>query len=271
MLTRFLRSLAAALLCAGLALPLAAREPWDDPVTARIIPGWDLPDGRHVAGLELVLEPGWKTYWRSPGDAGIPPSFDWRRARNVGGVAVTWPTPEVHWQNGMRSIGYDGRVVIPLTITPRRDGQMRLRGRMDLGVCADVCMPHSLDIDATLTRGQTAPVAAIAAALAEAPYSAREAGVRAAICTLRPTADGMRIEARLNLPAEARGDGAVIEPGVPGVWVSEAQVARQGGWLVASSELVQTTGRPFAVDRSAVTITVLGGSYAVEVKGCSAG
>ncbi|MEL7099076.1 MAG: protein-disulfide reductase DsbD domain-containing protein [Pseudomonadota bacterium] len=268
---RALRLFIAAGFAAALAAPLFAREPFDDPVTARVIAGWDLPDGRHVAGLELVLDPGWKTYWRSPGDAGIPPSFDWRRARNVGTVEVTWPTPEVHWQNGMRSIGYDGRVVIPLTITPRRDGQIRLRGRMDLGVCADVCMPHSLDIDAMLAPGQTAPVAAIAAAMAEAPYSAQEAGVRAAVCSLRPTGDGMRIEARLSLPAEARGDVVVIEPGVPGVWVSEADVHREGQWLVAASELVHGSGRPFAVDRGGVTITVLGGAYAVEIKGCTAG
>ncbi|MEO0938999.1 MAG: protein-disulfide reductase DsbD domain-containing protein [Pseudomonadota bacterium] len=250
---------------------LAAREPFDDPIAARIIPGWDLPDGRHVAGLELVLEPGWKTYWRSPGDAGIPPSFDWGRARNVRGVEVSWPTPDVHWQNGMRSIGYDGRVVIPLTVAPRRGGDMRLRGRMDLGVCADVCMPHSINLDAVLSPGSTARVGAIAAALADQPYSGAEAGVRAAVCALRPTDDGIRLEARLALPAEARGDVVVIEPGVADVWVSEAEVRREDGWLVAASDLVHTSGRAFAIDRGAVTITVLGGSYAVEISGCSAG
>ena len=262
-------ALTAAALSAG--APVTAQTFMEDPISARIIPGWDLPDGRHVAGLELVLDPGWKTYWRAPGDAGIPPSFDWRRARNIGDVEVTWPTPEVHWQNGMRSIGYDGRIVIPLTVQPRRDGEMRLRGRMDLGVCADVCMPHSLDIDATLTPGNTERVGAIAAALADQPYSGEEAGLRAAVCTMRPTEDGMRLEARLALPAEARGDVVIIEPGIPGAWVSEADVRRDGGWLIATSEVVHTSGQAFAVDRSAVTITVLGGSYAVEIEGCSAG
>jgi len=260
-------------MAAALALPAAgqSREPFDDPVTARVISGWDLPDGRHVAGLELVLEPGWKTYWRSPGDAGIPPTFNWSRARNVADIEVQWPTPEIHMQNGMRSIGYDGRVVIPLTIQPRRDGAVRLRGRMDLGVCSDVCMPHSLDIDGMLSPGETTPVPAIASALAALPYSADEAGVTSATCRVSPTDKGLRIEARIALPSTGRGEIAVIEPNVADVWTSEAKVKRSGPWLIAASDLVHHRGAPFALDRSAVTITVLGGSYAVEINGCTSG
>ncbi|MDO5529308.1 MAG: hypothetical protein Q4F71_07880, partial [Paracoccus sp. (in: a-proteobacteria)] len=51
--------------------------------SARLLPGWVDADGRRITALELVLAPGWKTYWRSPGDAGIPPSFDWRGAEEV--------------------------------------------------------------------------------------------------------------------------------------------------------------------------------------------
>ncbi|MEM8578585.1 MAG: protein-disulfide reductase DsbD domain-containing protein [Pseudomonadota bacterium] len=266
---RLLLSLCLALM----ALPVTAqsREPFADPISARIIPGWDLPDGRHVAGLELVLKPGWKTYWRSPGDAGIPPEFDWSRARNVGAVQVDWPTPEIHIQNGLRSIGYDGRVVIPLTVTPRRSGAIRLRGRMHLGVCADVCMPHAIDLDGALPRGNGTPVPAVASALAALPYSAEEAGVRAATCRLRPTDRGVMLEARVALPRTGRGEIAVIEPNVADVWTSEARVHRADGWLIAVSELVHNRGKPFAIDRSDVVITVLGGQFAVEIEGCTAG
>ena len=49
-------------------------------VSARLMPGWVTPDGARMTALQVELEPGWKTYWRSPGDAGIPPHFDWQAA-----------------------------------------------------------------------------------------------------------------------------------------------------------------------------------------------
>src|SRR5438552_1656004 len=45
-------------------------------------------------GLQFELRPGWKTYWRSPGDAGFPPRGDWSRSSNVADVSVAWPAPE---------------------------------------------------------------------------------------------------------------------------------------------------------------------------------
>ena len=62
--------------------PLAlAAEGYENPVAARILPGWERPDGTRIIGVELTLAPGWKTYWRAPGDSGIPPRFDWSGSR----------------------------------------------------------------------------------------------------------------------------------------------------------------------------------------------
>ena len=63
----------------------------------------------------------------------------------------------------------------------------------------------------------------------------------------------------------------MIEPGVPDVWVSEAATTRSGNTVVAVSEMMHTEGGAFAIDRSNVRITILGGSYAVDVRGCTAG
>ena len=60
------------------ALPAAAQDLPQGLEAARFLPGWTDAEGRRVAALELVLEPGWKTYWRSPGDAGLAPVFDWK-------------------------------------------------------------------------------------------------------------------------------------------------------------------------------------------------
>ncbi len=254
------------------ALPAMAQDPFKNPVTSEVLQGWDLPDGRRVAALRLTLEPGWKTYWRSPGDAGIPPAFDWSRARNLGAVSVTWPTPSVYDQNGLRSIGYSGQLVIPLHVTPNRAGKpVRLQGRMALGVCADICIPHEIDINTLLDTPDASPTPAIVAALADVPYSADEADVQSATCRLSPTEQGMQIEAHVTLPHTGGTEVAVIETGTPGLWISEARTSRKGDTLVAISDMVHPKGGAFGIERSDVRITILGGNYAVDVRGCSAG
>ena len=72
--------------------------------------GWQMQNGHHMAGLSLQLAPDWKTYWRAPGEAGIPPLFDWSGSTNVQSVRVHWPSPVVFHLNGMQTIGYhDGQ------------------------------------------------------------------------------------------------------------------------------------------------------------------
>lgn len=250
--------------------PALAQDPFEAPITSEILQGWDLADGRRVAALRLTLEPGWKTYWRAPGDAGIPPQFDWGTSQNLKDVAITWPTPEVHDQNGLRSIGYSGQVVIPLQIrADRQEKPVRLRGTMFLGVCADICIPHQIDIDTMLDAPDARPTPAIVAAMADVPYSEGDANVRTAICALRPTEQGLQIEARVTLPHTGGQEVAVIETGTPGLWISEPRTARQGDTLVAVSDMVHPEGVAFGIERSDVRITILGGNYAVDVQGCT--
>lgn len=265
-------ALPAALAIALTGLPAQSQDRYGTPVTSEVLQGWDLPDGRRVAALRLTLAPGWKTYWRSPGDAGIPPAFDWSRARNLNHVAITWPTPSVYEQYGMRSIGYSGQVVIPMHVTPSRaDKPVRLQGKMALGVCEEVCIPYEIDFDTWLDTPDAAPTPAIVAAMADVPYSASEADVAAATCQLRPLDDGMEIEARVTLPHTGGTEVAVIETGTPGLWISEAETMRQGNTLIAVSQMMHHSGAAFGIDRSDVRITILGGDYAVDVKGCTAG
>ena len=65
--------------------------------------GWRQPDGSRLAAVEIRLAPGWHTYWRVPGDAGIPPSFDWSGSSNLASVAYEWPRPEIFDSFGMRT------------------------------------------------------------------------------------------------------------------------------------------------------------------------
>ncbi|MFD1344170.1 protein-disulfide reductase DsbD domain-containing protein [Litorisediminicola beolgyonensis] len=249
-----------------LAAPVAAGG-FDQSVSAQLRPGWRLPDGRHVAGLELTLAPGWKTYWRAPGDAGIPPSFDWSGSDNVSAVAITWPVPHVSYQGGMRSVVYTDRVVLPLTVSPSKSGEVRLSGEVSIGVCKDVCLPKTLRLDATLGDGDR-PDPVIAAALADRPFSASEAGVRGVTCSVAQIEGGLSLTAKIDMPSAGGTEEMVIETGNPAVWVSEPESRRDNGLLVATAELMHMEAKPFALDRDEVTVTVIGERHVVEITGC---
>ncbi|SDX15706.1 Disulphide bond corrector protein DsbC [Ruegeria halocynthiae] len=236
-----------------------------------VLDGGKSDNGTYQGALRLTLKDGWKTYWRAPGDAGIPPQFDWSKSRNVGDIAITWPAPKVFDQNGLQSIGYEDQLVLPVEITPKNPAKpVRLRGEMDLGVCKDVCVPGRLGFDHTLDAN-AGRNPAIAAALAQRPFSEREAGVAEATCQLTPTKDGMQIEAHITMPSAGGSEVAVIEPGNPTLWASQSDTDRRGNTLIARSEIINASGGPFALDRSEVRITVLGANHAVDIVGCSAG
>ncbi|WP_412103322.1 protein-disulfide reductase DsbD domain-containing protein [Ruegeria marisrubri] len=260
----------AALACLSLSVPVAAQD-LDNVVRLDVLDGGRTTNGTYMSALKLTLKDGWKTYWRAPGDSGIPPEFDWKRSSNVGQVEIIWPSPEVFDQNGLQSIGYENQLVLPIKVTPRNPAKpVRLKGRMDLGVCKDVCIPERLDFDHTLdAEADRNP--AIAAAMAQRPYSAREARVTKTTCNLTPTKDGMRIEARMTMPSAGGREIAVIEPGNPSLWASQPVSQRQGDTLVAEAEIIHASGAPFALDRSEIRITVLGSDHAVDILGCSAG
>jgi DsbC/DsbD-like thiol-disulfide interchange protein len=243
----------------------------DDLAQLEVLDGGLSNRGTYIAALRLTLPEGWKTYWRAPGDAGIPPRFSWRGSRNVGSVNITWPSPEVFQQNGLQTIGYTTQMVLPIEITPTHaDRPIRLKGEIEFGMCKEVCIPGALkfnhDIDAGAARNPT-----IVAALAQRPFSASEADVRTATCRLSPTTDGMQVTAQITMPSAGGREVAVIEPGNPALWSAGSSTKRSGSTLTAVTELVNTGSGSFVLDRSAIRITVLGQNHSVDIQGCDAG
>ena len=270
MFPRMIKTLLASLIAAGTLLtlgPARAQPPAETVLQAEILPGWETERGTQMAGLRLTLAPGWKTYWRAPGDAGIPPRFDWSASSNMKSVATYWPRPMVFDKNGMRTIAYENEVVLPLELTPARPGApIILRGRMELGVCHDICMPMALELRADLpARPNPEP---IRAALAARPMDAAQAGVGRVTCAVEPLTDGLRLTAEIALAPMGGEEVAVVELRDPAVWVSEPQVTRKGNRLIAVADLVPESAAPFALDRSSVRITLFAGQKAVDIRGC---
>ncbi|MFS4582011.1 protein-disulfide reductase DsbD domain-containing protein [Phaeobacter sp. C3_T13_0] len=259
--------------CAALALfalpTEAPAEQMSDIVQIEVLDGGTTRSGTHIGALRLTLADGWKTYWRAPGDAGIPPRFSWKGSRNVGSIEIRWPTPEVFLTSGYRTIGYHNQLVLPVEITPAKPNQpLRLKGRMELGVCKDVCIPSELRFDQALQPdSRRNPV--IVAALADRPWSAKEAGVKAATCAIKPSRYGMELVARIAMPSAGGEEVVVVEPGSPSQVTTETIVTRQGRELIAKTEIISADGSAFAVDRSQMRFTVLGRNHAVDIQGCN--
>lgn len=263
----------------GLALPASvAASPPEALRQASILPGWTTDTGAHMAALHITLAPGWKTYWRAPGESGIPPRLDFSGSVNLAEARAHWPVPSVIEGAGLRTIGYTGELLLPIEAVPLRAGApVELVADIEIGICDDICVPVSLRLSADLPgdrsdggpgRG-TAHAAPIAAALASRPLSAGEAGLGAVRCTVEPVSDGLRLHADIETARAA--EAAAVELPDPGIWVSQAVLAPGAAGLRVSADLVPPPGQPLALDRSAVTITLLGGSGAVEIRGCAAG
>ncbi|WP_168166035.1 protein-disulfide reductase DsbD domain-containing protein [Bosea sp. PAMC 26642] len=137
----------------------AATSLWSkgDYSSLRLIAGPTAPSGKQRVGVEIVMAPGYKTYWRSPGDFGVPPVFDWSGSANVGGLDVRWPAPERFEDASGYSVGYIGEVVIPISVKPADPAKpVTLVLKLDYAVCEKICIPAKGEARLWLEPGVTA-------------------------------------------------------------------------------------------------------------------
>ena len=142
---------------ANAATAAAASGDWAslDHSAVRLIAGEAAGETR-MAGLEIRLAEGWKTYWRMPGELGAPPDFDWSGSTNVASVDVAWPIPHRLHDEGGESVGYKHHVVFPLTVRLEKPGQpAHLDLKLFYAVCKDICVPANAVI--TLDLGSAPP------------------------------------------------------------------------------------------------------------------
>lgn len=254
-------------ICSALAPTWADAE--DMTASVSVLPGWRTPHGTYMTGLQISLPEGWKTYWRAPGDAGIPPIFSWAGSENIASAAIQWPRPDVFDSGGLQTLGYHDGVVLPIELSWSEDGPIRLAGSVEMGICKEICVPVMVDFDAVLTDGGPNP--AIAAALMDRPTPAIKAGVGPVTCSATPVDKGLEVRATIPLADTGAPEIVVFEPGSPGIWVSTSTSERQGDLLIASAIMIPMPGQPLTLDRSALRLTVLGTHQAVDILGCVAG
>lgn len=223
-----------------------------------------MPDGAWRAGLSIALEPGFKTYWRDPGDSGVPPVFDWSGSRNVARVEVEWPAPRRFFDGVGWSIGYKEDVVLPLRVVAQDAGApVVLDLKLDYAICEKLCIPTGGHVARELTES-----AEDAAALA--PFVARVPREVA----LGEEAAGLAVE---TAAIERKGDDIAVVARIAGGGLEDVFVEGESGWYFDKAELTrQDDGRTLArvpvADRpkaaagpTAAKLTVVGKAGAISV------
>ena len=124
-------------------------------------------------GLHLKAEPGWHTYWKNPGDSGLPTRLTWKLPDGFEAAPIEWPYPRPFSQGPVTSYGYERDVLLPVRVTPPASlapGQpVTLAARADWLECREQCLPGRAELKVTLPVAASAPrpAAALAAVFAQ--------------------------------------------------------------------------------------------------------
>src|ERR1700754_1257982 len=169
--------LAATLFTASLAIEARAEDasPWqrDAHSAVRLLAG-SRSGPVLLGGVAIQLDPGWKTYWRTSGDSGVPPRFDFSKSDNVEAVTVLWPAPSKFDDGaGGFSLGYHDQVVLPLRIVPKsNDKPVTLRANINYAVCEKICIPVEASTELTFASVASTEDSVLFAALDTVPKPA---------------------------------------------------------------------------------------------------
>src|SRR5580692_7590806 len=168
---------AATLLASSIAVDASAHDasPWlkDGHSAVRLLAG-SRSGAVLLGGVAFQLQPGWKTYWRTPGDSGVPPRFDFSKSDNVEAVTVLWPAPKKFDDGaGGVSLGYHDQSVLPLRIVAKNvDKPVTLRAEINYAVCEKLCIPVEANAELAFNSVASTEDSALFAALDTVPKPA---------------------------------------------------------------------------------------------------
>jgi DsbC/DsbD-like thiol-disulfide interchange protein len=169
--------LAAALVASCFMPPARAQDasPWqkDGHSAVRLLAG-SRSGAVLLGGIAIQLQPGWHTYWRNPGDSGVPPRIDFSKSENIEAVTILWPVPTKFADGaGGTSLGYQKQVVLPLRIVAKNaDRPVTLRAEINYAVCEKLCIPVEASAELPFTSVASTEDSALFAALDTVPKPA---------------------------------------------------------------------------------------------------
>jgi suppressor for copper-sensitivity B len=221
-------------------------------------------------GLQLELAPGWKTYWRSPGDAGIPVTVDWSASTNLAALDIAWPAPQRFTLFGLDSFGYEDEVVLPLTARPVDAGKpLGLRLKVNYLLCEKICIPYTADLALDLPATAPGPsdfTQLIDRFRAQVPGDGASHGLK----LLSVTADGSEARPELVVEIESalplRHPDLIVE-GPDGLYFPAPRITIEGAGSRArlAIEVKRDAAAPILAGTPLV-LTVVDGRMALEAR-----
>ena len=250
-----------------------AMSPWVEGhmTRGRLVAGLVPGEGgdRLMAGLEIQLGEGWKTYWRTPGSSGVPPNFDFKASRNAGTPTVLYPAPRRLAEPDGDVIGYKGRALFPIAFRAEDAAKpVELKLTVELGVCKDICVPVTLNLALALPQAPAPPPSLeLAAALDAVPRPAdrRRSGdpvIERQVATLK--GDKPRLVFEAAFPAGTTGADLFVEA-PDGAWVPFAVVKPDADGRRVTFDIDLSAGADLKdLIGKTLTVTVVGPTGSLE-------
>ena len=251
----------------------AAASAWDGAEFAevRLISAQRAVDtsGAAVLGLHFRLAPGWKIYWRSPGEAGFPPRIDWTGSTNLARADISWPAPTRFLEVGdLVTHGYQDEVVLPITALAAEPGRpIELRADVDYVSCKEICVPLKAAVALDLPAGPAAPtpfgdLIAKFMARVPGPPAPGEAAIEAAEAAGAGADRLLRVVARSATPFAAP---ELFVEGPETLYFGPPELELRGGGKTAVFRLAAPDSRgETALEGVPLTLTLVDGEDAVE-------
>jgi DsbC/DsbD-like thiol-disulfide interchange protein len=249
----------------------ADASPWDGDThgSLRLIAGSRTNDAPARAGVEIKLAPGWKTYWRYPGDSGVPPRFDFAGSQNVKSVEILWPAPHRFSDESGITIGYKDDVIFPLRIVPQDAGKpVLLRLKADYAVCEKLCMPVEGRAELLLDGRRSELDQHLAAFEALVPKRAKlDDRAPLAVRAVRRDASGDRPRVVVDVATPESGPADLFAEGPTPDWALPVPEPVAGAPAGLRRFAFVLDGLPpgASADGALLTLTLVSGTSAIEV------
>jgi DsbC/DsbD-like thiol-disulfide interchange protein len=214
-----------------------------------------------IAGIEIALDPGFKTYWRNPGESGLPPRFDWSASENVADLEVQWPAPKRQEDAAGVAHVYSRQVILPVVVKPKaEDKPVRLALTVDYGICKDICIPAHAELN--LPLADPGPDrAAIEQAMAKVPRK-QALGDKSDLAVLSVHSKGGDKPAlSVSVRAPAGTKPALFAEAPENWYVSTSPVEEPGRFTVTVEEKPKDASGPVPL-----TLTLVAGDKAIETQ-----